>query len=48
MRKLSGSMVAELLLAHPLSVMNGGLHENPIYTPADEMLRELPARCASS
>jgi hypothetical protein len=43
-RKLSGSMVVDLLRAHPLTVMNGVLHENPFYTPAEELLRELHQR----
>lgn len=42
--RLSGSLVVDLLRAHPLTVMNGVLHENPFYTPADEMLRELRQR----
>jgi hypothetical protein len=47
-RKLSGSLVMDLLRAHPLTVMNGVLHENPFYTPADEMLNELQRRRATS
>jgi hypothetical protein len=43
-RKVSGSMMMDLLRAHPLTVMNGVLHENPFYTPADEMLREIRLR----
>jgi hypothetical protein len=43
-RRLSGSMVMDLLRAHPLTVMNGVLHENPFYTPAEEMLAELKHR----
>jgi hypothetical protein len=43
-RKLTGSMVVDLLRAHPLTVMNGVLHENPFYTPAEELLRELHQR----
>jgi hypothetical protein len=42
--RLSGSMMMDLLRAHPLTVMNGVLHENPFYTPADEMLRDLQSR----
>ena len=45
-RRLSGSMMMDLLRAHPLTVMNGVLHENPFYTPAEEMLRELQQRRA--
>lgn len=47
-RRLSGSMMMDLLRAHPLTVMNGVLHENPFYTPAPEMLRELKRRRAVS
>jgi hypothetical protein len=43
-RRLKGSMMMDLLRAHPLTVMNGVLHENPFYTPADEMLRDLERR----
>ena len=47
-RRLSGAILMDLLRAHPLAVMNGRLHENPFYTPAAEMLRELRRRRASS
>ena len=47
-RKLSGSLMMDLLRAHPLTVMNGVLHENPFYTPAEELLAELRQRGASS
>ncbi len=43
-RRLSGSLVMDLLRAHPLTVMNGVLHENPFYTPAEKMLDELHQR----
>jgi hypothetical protein len=43
-RKLSGSLLMDLLRAHPLTVMNGVLHENPFYTPAEQMLTELKQR----
>jgi hypothetical protein len=43
-RRLSGSMMMDLLRAHPLTVMNGVLHENPFYTPAEEMLRDIQGR----
>lgn len=46
-RKLSGSLVIDLLRAHPLTVMNGVLHENPFYTPAEQLLSELQQRRAS-
>lgn len=47
-RHLSGSMMMDLLRAHPLTVMNGVLHENPFYTPAKEMLEEIQRRRALS
>ncbi len=43
-RRMSGSLMMDLLRAHPLTVMNGVLHENPFYTPAEEMLRDLQQR----
>jgi hypothetical protein len=46
-RRLSGSMMMDLLRAHPLTVMNGVLHENPFYTPASELLRDLKQRSMS-
>lgn len=45
-RRLSGSMMMDLLRAHPLAVINGVLHENPFYTPAEEMLRDIQRRNA--
>jgi hypothetical protein len=47
-RRLNGSIVMDLLRAHPLTVINGVLHENPFYTPAAEMLRQLHERRPSS
>jgi hypothetical protein len=47
-RHLNGSMMMDLLRAHPLTVMNGVLHENPFYTPAEEMLLDLERRRAMS
>ena len=43
-RRLSGSMMVDLLRAHPLTVMNGVLHENPFYTPAARMLEDIRRR----
>jgi hypothetical protein len=47
-RKLSGALLMDLLRAHPLTVMNGVLHENPFYTPAEELLVELAQRRANN
>jgi hypothetical protein len=43
-RRLSGSMMMDLLRAHPLTVMNGMLHENPFFTPAGTLLRDIQRR----
>jgi hypothetical protein len=43
-RRLSGSMMMDLLRAHPLTIINGVLQENPFYTPPEEMLRDLRDR----
>lgn len=48
LRKLKGSMMMDLLRAHPLTVVNGVIYENPFYTPAHELLRELEQRTALS
>lgn len=45
-RRLSGSMIMDLLRAHPLAVINGVVHENPFYTPAEDMLRDIQRRRA--
>jgi hypothetical protein len=47
-RRLSGSMMMDLLRAHPLTVVNGVMHENPFYTPAEELLRDIQRRRAMS
>lgn len=43
-RRLNGAIMMDLLRAHPLTVINGVLHENPFYTPAKEMLRQIYER----
>jgi hypothetical protein len=47
-RRMSGSLMMDLLRAHPLTVMNGVLHENPFFTPAPQMLQELAQRSATT
>ena len=46
--RLSGGILIDLLRTHPLTVLNGVLHENPFYTPPNEMLRELRRRQTTS
>jgi len=47
-RRLSGSLMMDLLRAHPLAVMNGVVQENPFYTPAQELLDDLRQRRSPS
>lgn len=42
--ELDGATMMDLLRTHPLTMIGGELHENPFYTPPDDMLRELAAR----
>ena len=42
--QLTGSMMVDLLRAHPLTLIGGIVHENPFFTPPDEFLDELAAR----
>ena len=43
-RRLSGSPMIDLSPDHSLTVMNGVLHENPFYTPAEQLLDGLQRR----
>ena len=42
--KLTGGMMMDLLRTHPLSLVNGVVHENLFFTPPSKMLQELRAR----
>ena len=46
--KLSGTMMMDILRCHPLTLINGVVHENPFYTPAETLLPQLRARAAAS
>ena len=48
LNRLSGAMMLDILRAHPLTLVNGVVHRNPFFTPADQMLRELRERRLSS
>jgi len=41
---LTGSMLMDILRCHPLSIVGGVVHENPYYTPPDQLLKELKER----
>jgi hypothetical protein len=43
-RHLSGALMLDLLRAHPLTVVDGALHENPLYLPPEQLLRDLRER----
>lgn len=42
--KLSGAMMMDLLRTHPLTLINGVVHENPYFTPPAQMIAELRER----
>jgi hypothetical protein len=44
--KLSGTLMMDILRSHPLTLVNGVVHENPFYTPAELLLPQLRARSA--
>jgi MEDS: MEthanogen/methylotroph, DcmR Sensory domain len=45
--ELSGSMMMDILRAHPLTLVGGIIHENPFYLEPELLLRELAARRAT-
>ena len=42
--KFDGSVILDILRAHPVIVVGGALHENALYTPPDVFLEELRQR----
>lgn len=42
--KLSGTMMMDILRAHPLTLVGGVVHDNPFFTPPEQMLAEVRAR----
>ncbi|MCO5170169.1 MAG: MEDS domain-containing protein [Planctomycetes bacterium] len=42
--RLSGALVMDILRSHPLTLVGGVLHENPLYVPPARFLAELRAR----
>lgn len=41
---LSGAMMMDILRAHPLVLVGGIVHENPLFTAPDQLLAEIKAR----
>ncbi len=44
LNRLSGSLMMDILRAHPLTLVNGVLHRNIFFTPAPQMLEEVRRR----
>jgi hypothetical protein len=44
LNRLSGSLMMDILRAHPLTLVNGVVHRNPFFTPPAQMLAELTER----
>jgi hypothetical protein len=42
--RLSGNMMLDILRSHPLTLVNGVVHENPFFTPPELFLEELRSR----
>jgi hypothetical protein len=48
MSKVSGALMMDILRSHPLTLIGGVIHENPFYTPAEQLVEELRARRIAS
>jgi len=42
--RFGGSVVLDILRTHPTVVINDVVHDNPLFVPPDEFLKELKAR----
>jgi hypothetical protein len=42
--KISGSLMVDILRSHPLTLIGNVIHENPFYTPPEQLVAELRAR----
>jgi DcmR-like sensory protein len=42
--RLTGGMMLDILRCHPLTLVNGVVHENPYFTPPEQFLSELEHR----
>lgn len=48
MSKISGALMMDILRSHPLTLIGNVIHENPFYTPPEELVKELRARRMAS
>lgn len=50
--KCSGEFIVDVMRTHPMTLMDGALHENPYFVPPEEFIRELlnrrPSRAVGS
>lgn len=42
--KISGSLMVDILRSHPLTLIGNVIHENPFYTPPEQLVEELRSR----
>jgi hypothetical protein len=45
--KFSGEFIVDVMRTHPMTLIDGTLHENPYFVPPEEFIRELRSRRAS-
>jgi hypothetical protein len=45
--KFSGEFIVDVMRTHPMTLLDGTLHENPFFVPPEEFIRELRNRRAS-
>ncbi|MDB5842592.1 MAG: sensory transduction histidine kinase [Herminiimonas sp.] len=48
MSKISGALMMDILRCHPLTLIGSVIHENPFYTPSEQLVEELRARRIAS
>jgi len=44
--RFGAALVMDMIRTHPMVIVGGGLHENPLWVPPDEFLEELRQRTA--
>ena len=45
--KFSGEFIVDVMRTHPMTLIDGILHENPFFVPPEEFIRELRNRRGS-
>jgi hypothetical protein len=44
LNRFGGEFIVDVLRAHPMTLIDGIVHENPYFVPPDEFIRELRNR----